>query len=134
MNSLSPQALKVVSAYRSLPFEGVTGVSVPYFNNKRTGNRGGFRAHKGKGSPEELVEETLIYAKQKNISLHTLSSEKIKQFMVEHKLGIDCSGFAFYILDAEARVRNTKLARLLSFTRKSFLRRLIARFRTVENT
>jgi hypothetical protein len=134
MNSLSAQALKVVSAYESLPFDEVTGVSVPYFNNKRTGNRGGFRAHKGKGTPEEIVEEALIFAKQKNLNLSTLTPAQVKEFLVEHKLGVDCSGFVFHILSAEARSRGITLGSRLSFAHKSLLRRIIARFRLVENT
>ena len=134
MNSLSSRALAVVSSYESLPFDGVAGVSVPYFNNKRTGNRGGFRAHKGKGTPEEIVEEAQIFAKQKNLNLSTLTPAQVKEFLVEHKLGVDCSGFAFHILSADARSRGITLGSRLSFAHKNLLRRIIGRCRLVENT
>ncbi len=79
--------------------------AVPYFNNKRTAQRAALRALVGKGSPKELFDEVEIKTLQNKTLLSAFTDETLKKFMVDEGLGIDCSGLAYYILDAESRAR-----------------------------
>ena len=77
----------------------------PYFNNSRERMRMGLRAQVGKGTPEEISEEAQLAAFREHIDLAVLAPQMRKNFLVSHKFGVDCSGFAYHILDAEARAR-----------------------------
>ncbi len=134
-STLSQPALKMIAAYEHLPFEHTT-VVCPYFINRRQRIRGALRALVGKGSPDDIVEEAVIIALKEKVDLKSLDAEGLKKFLVDHKLGIDCSGFVYYVLDAELRARNMgALKKHLRFPdRMSLLRKLIAKFRPVENT
>src|SRR3989344_7810930 len=92
--TLTSEALAVIKSY-----EGV-----PYYNNARVAVRG-LRVMRGKGSPEEIKDEALLYALREKVDLKMLTSETYKKFLVDHKLGIDCSGLAYHVLDAESRAR-----------------------------
>lgn len=127
---LTPEAQKVIESYLRLPIGA--GCVTPYFNNRRAKVRGGLRALVGKGSPQEIVEEAEIIALREKVPVKTLDTTMLKKFLVDKGIGIDCSGFAYHILDAESRARNSKpLKAYLSF-KLNFLRRLLARLRTAE--
>src|SRR3989344_4173036 len=98
--TLSKNALDVMEQYLHLPF-AKQHISCPYFNNKRSGIRGGLRALIGKGSPEEIAEEAKILAMKEHVLLNTLANDALKQFLVNHTIGIDCSGFVYHVLAAE---------------------------------
>lgn len=98
IKTLSEPAKKVVEAY----------VSTPYFNNRRTETRAGLRALVGKGTPEEITEEAGLFAVREKVILKNLSADQRRQFLVEHRLGVDCSGFVFHVLNAEARALGKK--------------------------
>ena len=85
---------------------------------------------------EEIVEEAKILALKERIDLHTLNEELLRQFLVDHGLGIECSGFVYHILDAELRARGLgALKSHLKFPEThSPWRKLVARLRPVENT
>ncbi len=53
----------------------------------------------GKSSPEVLTKTTEKLAEAENFDLDKTSVEEIRRFMVNHKLGIDCSGFVYRLLD-----------------------------------
>lgn len=53
----------------------------------------------GKSDPETLVKDTLEIAKENNQKLDEMSIEEIRQFMVDNTLGVDCSGFAYHLLN-----------------------------------
>lgn len=53
----------------------------------------------GKSSPEVLTETAEKLAKEQNFDLTKASVEKIRGFMMQNKLGIDCSGFVYRMLD-----------------------------------
>ena len=93
---LSKQAQGVIASFRD----------IPYYNNKRQDIRFGLRARVGKGSTQEILDEARIYAMQEKVDWQNLSPEMRKKFLVDHKLGIDCSAFAYYVLDAESQARN----------------------------
>ncbi|QQG43255.1 MAG: C40 family peptidase [Candidatus Daviesbacteria bacterium] len=53
----------------------------------------------GKSSPEKLIKNTLEIAREQNFDLNQASVEEIRKFMEQNQLGIDCSGFVYYLLD-----------------------------------
>jgi len=134
-HSLSAPALEVINDYLRLPFPN-SNVNCPYFNNKRIRVRGALGVLIGKGTPEEIVDEATLIALREKIDLKNLNDEQTKQFLVEHNLGIDCSGLVYHVLNAELNAR--KLGPLRQHIKrpwiKSPLRKLIALLRPAENT
>lgn len=53
----------------------------------------------GKSSPQTLTETTLKLAKQHQFDLKKANIEQIRDFMSKNKLGIDCSGFAYRVMN-----------------------------------
>ncbi|MDR3558655.1 MAG: hypothetical protein P4L61_03920 [Candidatus Pacebacteria bacterium] len=102
---VSQQSLDIIDQYLNFKV-GHAKCSVPYFNNKRGGQRAALRALVGKGNPKEILDEIEIKALQDKFSLSSFTDESLKKFMVDEGLGIDCSGLAYYILDAESRARD----------------------------
>lgn len=84
-------ALEIVSNRR---------VRIPYWRNKfLDGGRRIEGPFGGKGKPEQIKRATLQKAGQAGIILETMTSVQIRQFMGQNRIGIDCSGFAFHILN-----------------------------------
>ncbi|MEY2664887.1 MAG: hypothetical protein RIT04_695 [Candidatus Parcubacteria bacterium] len=111
--------------------------SVPYFNNnRRDGIRAGLRALGGKGSPRDIYEEVEILTLREKIQPKNFTDETLKKFLVDHNIGIDCSGFAYYVLTAESLARDKgTLDRHLSFPfAKGIMGAFRAKFRPAENT
>lgn len=130
--NLSEQAQSVIRGYQSLAINGIS-CSVPYFNNKRTGQRMALPAYIGKGSPAEILEEIDILFTKDQISKETLDSQKLKKFLVDNKIGIDCSGFVYHVLEAESRSRGLTLARKIRFVNRGFLGRIWSLLRPANN-
>lgn len=134
MQQLSKQAQAVILNYQSLPFPNRT-VKTPYFNNKREKLRGAFRARVGKGTPQEIVDEARSIAASKRIALDTLDQGALTAFLVDHNLGIDCSGFVYHVLNAEMHARGKgTLKKYLVFPHAHGLRKWLASFRPAEHT
>jgi len=135
MNTLSPQSLKIIQNYLHLPFPN-KNVQTPYFNNRRIKIRGGLRALIGKGSPEDIVEEATIISLREKIDLQKLSNEELKKFLVDNKLGIDCSGLVYHILDAQMKTEGRgSLQQVLKRPWfKNPIRKLLVKLRPIENT
>lgn len=72
-------------------------VPIPYRLNEINGNAGS--AFQGKSSPEVIKETTEAVAKEQGFDLKNSSVEAIREFMKRNLLGIDCSGFAYRMLD-----------------------------------
>lgn len=132
-NSLSPKTLQIIHHYESLQF-GDKQISTPYFNNRRQKMRGGLRVLVGKGTPEEIVEEATIFSLREHIDLENLSADDLKKYLVDHNLGVDCSGFVYHVLNEEIQYRYGKaLKSFIKFKNNSLFRRLLIKFRTAEN-
>lgn len=141
---LSPLAEKLIEQYFNLPFPGITGVRCPYFNNIRRRSRGQLRALVGKGTPKEIVEESKIISTQYRLGIfendcsvckQNLAPEDIRKFMIDHDLGIECSGFVSQVLRA-----HFKESKGIDFARKiyiyppsKFFRYVISILRPIEN-
>jgi len=54
----------------------------------------------GKGSPAQIVAATEEEAKKEGLDLSQMNTEEIISFMVRKRIGVDCSGLAFALLDA----------------------------------
>ncbi len=127
-NTLSQQALDMIQAYESLQF-GDKQIITPYFNNKRQKVRGALRVLVGKGTPSDIVEEAELMARRTHVDLKKLSKEDITKFLVDHNLGVDCSGFVYHVLNAEKPLKSR-----LKFPNTFLLRKLLTTLRPVENT
>lgn len=109
---------------------------VPYFNNKTTGRRGALRVQVGKGSPKEIFDEIKELSFIQKVDTKSLDSSGLKKFMVDNNIGIDCSGFAYFILNEESISRGKgTIDKHLHFLRgNNIFSRLIAKFKPVTNT
>ncbi len=98
---LTPQALSIIDQY--LHFKVGSGeCSVPYFNNKTIKRRAALRSVSGKGSPHEILEEVQSIFIKDHVNLASVTNESLKKVLTDSNIGIDCSAFAYYILDAES--------------------------------
>ncbi len=133
--TLTKKAQRVVDSFLNLPFTEKQ-INCPYFNNRRSAVKSGLKVVTGKGSPEEIVEEANILSIRERKDVKKMSNDQLKKFLVDHNLGIDCSGFAYQLLDAQAKQKkNKRLAFIIYFPNvKNPIRRLIARLRPIENT
>lgn len=133
--TLSPLAQQVAEQYLHFPLrEGVT-FPIPYFNNKRVQVRAGLRVMIGKGSVREIKEELEIICLKHKKQISTITSDEARALLIADGIGIDCSGFAYYVLDAQIRATSqSTLASRITFPHTwNPLRRLIRRWRVIEN-
>ncbi len=88
-----------INEYLNLPLGGKK-VRCPYYiNTKKFRQRMGLRVLIGKGTPEEIKTESLIYEKLRKVNFNEMSSKEIRDFLIKCRIGIDCSGFVSHILD-----------------------------------
>lgn len=132
--TLSPAALGVLNSYLALPFKQGS-VVCPYYNNDRTKLRAGLRVLIGKGSPADIMDEALIISLHDKINLDSMTPEVAKKFLVDHKIGVDCSALVYYTLAAEVKSRGLgKLHKLIRFPLiKNPFRKLLTNLRPAEN-
>lgn len=130
--SIHPKAQDTIHRYFNLPF-GRKRVKCPYFMNLK-GERAGLRVMVGKGSVDEIVHETKVWAKLKGFKFGRKSESQIREFMMIKGIGIDCSGFVSHILDnwfkadGKGRVWNN-----LKFFDNSLPARFRRKLRPIEN-
>lgn len=112
---ISNRASEVIDQYAHFRF-GSAVASIPYFNNKTVKARAALRTYIGKGSPKDLYEEMQTIAVKSHLVPDSLADEALKKILVENNLGIECSGFVYYVLNAESQERKTgDLSAKLSF-------------------
>ena len=142
---LSKNAQKAIDTYFNLPFQGVDNVRCPYFIASKSTARGQLRALAGKGTPQEIVEEAKIISIQygdevfdKHGMCHIEEGKKnehLRKYLIDHNLGIDCSGFVVHIL--QNHYKETKNFNFVSdlqiVSPKKILRYLISKLRPIEN-
>jgi len=133
--NLSAKSMKVISNYLHLPIPGHS-VCCPYFNNKRNKVRAGLRVLLGKGSSDDICKEIKLIALRDKIDLEKISDSELSKLLVEKNIGIDCSGFAYYILDQELKEKGKgSLRKALYFPfAKNPIRKFLILLRPVENT
>lgn len=135
IHTLHKQTEEVIKNYIACT-SGNGTTSIPYHNNRRVGQRGGLAVLKGKGSPKEIQEEAELLALRDKIQIKDLTPQSFKQFLVNHSIGIDCSGFIYHVLNAESIARSKgELKNHLTYPFVTNpLRKLFVKFRSVENT
>ncbi len=133
-HTLSPQALDTIQQYLSFPV-GPASIAVPYYNNRRSKVRAGLRVTVGKGSLSEMQEELEIICLKGYKKKETLTEESAKKLLVDNGIGIDCSGFVYYVLDSEYQAQKKgSLKSHIRFPKTyNLFRALIRRWRVIEN-
>lgn len=131
---LSNRALSVIDQYLHFKL-GSAVCSIPYFNNKTVKARAALRPQIGKGSPEEIFEEVQTILVKSHIQSDTLADESLKKLLADADLGIDCSAFAYYVLNAENEERGKgSLDKHISFVNCSgVVGKLRCALRPIEN-
>lgn len=88
---------KIFYQYTHLPIGGKE-INCPYWMNslkkKIIGPFG------GKGKPVQIILATEEKAKNAGLNLAGMNKESIIGFMKEERIGVDCSGFVFWLLNA----------------------------------
>ncbi len=123
---LSQEALDIINQYKNFQI-GNAICSIPYFNNKTKGIRGGLRVEVGKGSPKDIFDEVKQKAFEQKVDTKLFTSDTLKKFLVDNNIGIDCSGFAYYVLAIPDKYLHFPFA-------KGILGKLKAKIRPIENT
>ncbi len=142
---LSNKAEQLIQQYFNLPFKNISGIRCPYFNNKKRLQRGQLRVLIGKGLPKEIVEETKITSIQYGDEIFDCKgnckccgenkAQEIKQYLIDHDLGIDCSGFVVQVLREHIKENNNFdfIKDLCITQKKKLIRYLICKLRPIEN-
>lgn len=97
MNESSKALQDLFYQYTHLPIGGKEIVCPYWMNDLKEGIFGPFG---GKGMPEQIVEASEKAAKLKGIDLAKMSEQEVLSFMEQEKIGVDCSGFVFWMLDS----------------------------------
>ncbi len=132
---LSKDAMDIIAQYKEFRI-GNAICSIPYFNNRRGSKRAALRVNVGKGSPKEIfseIEHILILNK---INSKEIDSEDLKKILVDNDIGIDCSGYAYYILNEESKNKGKgTIDKHLAFPfAGGFLGKIKSKIRPIENT
>lgn len=126
---------KVIDEYLALPFPTGVRPNCPYFNNTYYKKRANLRVRIGKGSPDEIVSEAQLYALQDKLHLSACTDDTLKKFLIDHGLGIDCSGMVTYVFCAWAKSLGFSFTKRLHFPWNTYgpFRRLFVKLRPIEN-
>jgi len=87
---------EIFDSYTRLSIDGKEIVCPYWMNNLEKGIYGPLG---GKGKPLEIVQAVVRESKRENIDLNTFSPEEILLFMKMKGIGVDCSGFVFWMLN-----------------------------------
>ncbi|MFW5702880.1 MAG: hypothetical protein ACOCXP_02850 [Candidatus Dojkabacteria bacterium] len=111
---------------------GKDTIACPYFIN--TARRKDLRALMGKGTPEEIVLETKVWAQVKGVDLYQAHLSEIRDLMTRVGIGIDCSGFVYHGLEKYLRDKYGKgLLQILKFDNTDLRSKFARLLRPAEN-
>jgi hypothetical protein len=129
--TLSDSANSVIHRFSHLNLGGKEVVT-PYFMNER--GKKGRRVYVGKGHPAEIESLTKSLAEKYDFNLDKASSEEIRDFMISHEVGIDCSGFVVWVLNEIAQEKSgVPIWKLIDLRMPSILGKFKGILRPVEN-
>lgn len=132
IEKISPQAQKVIDNYSHIRL-GKKYVKAPYFMNIK-GQKGGLRVMVGKGTIDEIEQEVKVWAQVKGFDLKKANEDQIRQFMMDMSIGIDCSGFAVYIINEELKSKGLgSIWNYLHFQNNSPISKIKRLLRPIEN-
>ena len=125
---------KVIDSYLKMIIGGKP-IICPYYTNLKK-QRAALRVFLGKASAQEITNEANFISLKEEVDLNKLSEQGLYQFLVEHNLGIDCSGLAAYILQAvyqeNKKINILKKLKIIPFFKNPW-RWLVAWLRPIEN-
>lgn len=129
---ISPSAQEIINEYMNLSLGGKKVVCPYYMNVVR--ERAGLSALVGKGDPSDIEKEVKVWAKLKDFNLEQATTEQIREFMISHHIGIDCSGFVVNIFNYWFKTSGKRpLVRYLKFKNNGLMSRFKRLIRPVEN-
>lgn len=129
---ISEYAQKIIDEYRNIKIHDMY-INTPYYINTKK-KRNELRSLAGKGTPNEIQEETFIFGKLRGIDFSSLNKEEIREFMTKENIGIDCSGFVTHIFDQWLRIlKKGSISKYIKFENISLYRRLVVLIRPIEN-
>lgn len=132
IDEVSEKTYELINNYFNLKI-GNKLVKCPYYLNPKH-KRGELRSLIGKGTPSEIEDEVRIWSKIKKFDLNTANTYEIRKFMIDHAIGVDCSGFVSHILDTEIRFKNQKIRRIIDNSEgKDIFRKIYHRIRFLDN-
>jgi len=130
---IDPSAKKIIDWYANLNI-GNKKVTCPYYRNIPH-VRAELRSLVGKGTPDEIETETVIFSKLRGFSLTKHSIPEIREFMRSQGIGIDCSGFVSHIYDSWLRhKKNRPLQNFIKFDTKNLYQKFTRFLRPIEHT
>lgn len=97
IHTLPEQAQKLADRYFHITVQG-TDAACPYHIN--TNLRSTNRALVGKGTPEEIETAAELFFKRYALTVTPGDSQELRTFLESCGIGVDCSGFTTWILDA----------------------------------
>ncbi len=96
---ISKQLQRYLKLYLEMDIMGKI-INCPYWSNKIKNNQVLLRGFlNGKGNPEKIKEKLIERIKKSNIASEMLSIKFINKFAKRERIGIDCSGLAYRLLD-----------------------------------
>ncbi len=132
MKEIPEEVKNLINHYFNLKVNSKV-VRVPYHINVKH-IRAELRSLVGKGAPEEIEEEVVIFAKLRNFNLEKATKEEIREFMQKQGIGIDCSGLVAHILNIWLKAeKKGSLSSNLTFPKMALAKRLIIAIRPIEN-
>jgi len=132
--TLSTRALAVIDQYENFTVGSAT-TRVPYFNNKTVKARAALRVYVGKGSPKDILDEIEDIGLKNKIDFDSISGEELYSLLKKANIGVDCSGFAYYVLNAQnEEIKKGSLDKKISFVNcHGVLAKIRCALRPVEN-
>jgi hypothetical protein len=130
--TLNQKIKNIILEYENIKVDGKSVVCPYYINTKIVKGELGVLA--GKGLPKEIIHEVKVWAKVKGFDIEKASDVDIREFMIQQKIGIDCSGFVVNVLNDYLKQEYGKqLMNFLRFPNNSFVDRLRRFLRPIEN-
>lgn len=109
VESISSEGKNVIRHYANIRFTDDKLVRCPYYRNPRSGERKwGLIVFSGKGSPSDIEEELQMITKLEGIDPISATEKEIVTLMRKYRLGIDCAGFVFHVLNADCQKKKNK--------------------------
>jgi hypothetical protein len=132
--TISQKALDIIDQYQNFKIGNAT-CSVPYYNNRTNALRGALKVEIGKGSPKDIFDEVQQLCLKNKIDINSLKSEELKTILVDNNIGLDCSAFAYYVLNEESSsIGKGNIDKHLSFPySKGLLGKIKCKIRPIEN-
>ena len=123
----------MINWYNNLNIGGKK-ITCPYYRNTLR-VRAELRSLVGKGTPEEIETETLIFSKLRGFSLVNHSIQEIREFMRSQGIGVDCSGFVSQVYDFWLRMsKKGPLQNNIHYPPAGLYRRFARMLRPIEHT